>query len=382
MCAFITNTATFLPNDPVDNDQIESILGMIGGRPSRSRKLILRSNGILQRYYAINPQTGLATHTNAKMTACAVKRLFDSDAQLSDIDCLVSGTSMPDQTMPSHAVMVHGELQNVTCEVVSTAGICLSGVSSLKYAFMGVKSGEFQTAVSTGSELASQLLQARNFEAESTHKVDALERHPEIAFDKDFLRWMLSDGAGAFRIEANPIQRADQPVFEIEWIDIASYANELNTCMYAGANKLKDGSLKGWCLYNQQELISQSVLNVKQDVKLLNENIVPITLTRSLAKSIHKHALKSDQIDWFLPHISSMYFYDRVYEALAEMGFEIPRERWFTNLDRYGNTGSASIYIILDELAKSGRLKSGQKLLCFVPESGRFSSSFMLLSVV
>ncbi|MCU7815809.1 MAG: hypothetical protein KZQ81_11520 [Candidatus Thiodiazotropha sp. (ex Rostrolucina anterorostrata)] len=211
---------------------------------------------------------------------------------------------------------------------------------------------------------------------------EALERRPEIAFDKDFLRWMLSDGAGAFRIEPHPIQRTDQPVFEIEWIDIASYANELSTCMYAGANKLKDDSLKGWCLYNQQELISQSVLNVKQDVKLLNEKIVPITLTRSLEKSIRKHGLQADKIDWFLPHISSMYFYDRVYEALAEMDFEITKERWFTNLDRFGNTGSASIYIMLDELARSGSLKSGQKLLCFVPESGRFSSAFMLLTIV
>ncbi|MEN8180748.1 MAG: 3-oxoacyl-[acyl-carrier-protein] synthase III C-terminal domain-containing protein, partial [Pseudomonadota bacterium] len=65
-----------------------------------------------------------------------------------------------------------------------------------------------------------------------------------------------------------------------------------------------------------------------------------------------------------------------------EMDFMIPKERWFTNLETKGNTGAASIYIMLDELANSGRLKSGDKLLCFVPESGRFSSSFMLLSVV
>jgi 3-oxoacyl-[acyl-carrier-protein] synthase-3 len=77
-----------------------------------------------------------------------------------------------------------------------------------------------------------------------------------------------------------------------------------------------------------------------------------------------------------------MYFDEKVYEALVELDFEIPRERWFTNLTTRGNTGSASIYIMLDELLKSGRLKSGERLLCFVPESGRFSSSFMLLSVV
>jgi len=70
-----------------------------------------------------------------------------------------------------------------------------------------------------------------------------------------------------------------------------------------------------------------------------------------------------------------------VYEGLKNVGFEIPYERWFTNLISKGNTGSASIYIMLDELFNSGKLKSGEKLLCYIPESGRFSSAFMLLTV-
>jgi len=62
-------------------------------------------------------------------------------------------------------------------------------------------------------------------------------------------------------------------------------------------------------------------------------------------------------------------------------GMEIPFERWATNLPEKGNTGSASIYIMIEELFHSGKLEVGQKLLCWVPESGRFSSSFMLLTV-
>jgi 3-oxoacyl-[acyl-carrier-protein] synthase-3 len=63
------------------------------------------------------------------------------------------------------------------------------------------------------------------------------------------------------------------------------------------------------------------------------------------------------------------------------MDFEIPQEKWFTNLQEKGNTGAASIFIMLDELVNSGKLESGNKLLCFVPESGRFSSAYMLLTV-
>ena len=68
--------------------------------------------------------------------------------------------------------------------------------------------------------------------------------------------------------------------------------------------------------------------------------------------------------------------------SLANAGLPIPQERWFTNLTRKGNTGAASIFIMLDELFNSGSLRSGQRLLCYVPESGRFSSAFMQLTVV
>jgi hypothetical protein len=64
--------------------------------------------------------------------------------------------------------------------------------------------------------------------------------------------------------------------------------------------------------------------------------------------------------------------WDKVFKAMEEIGFTIPYEKWFTNLSYKGNTGSASIYIMLEELFHSGKLKEGNKLLCFVPESGRF----------
>jgi 3-oxoacyl-[acyl-carrier-protein] synthase-3 len=67
---------------------------------------------------------------------------------------------------------------------------------------------------------------------------------------------------------------------------------------------------------------------------------------------------------------------------MAEAGLSIPRERWFTNLTTKGNTGSASPYIMLDELFRSGRIQPGQKLLMFIPESGRFSSGFIHLTAV
>jgi len=355
---------------------------MVGGKPSRAKRIILKRNGIEQRYYVLDPETGEPQYTNAQITAEAVRGLFDDENGLNNIECLVSGTTMPDQIAPNHAVMVHGELKMPACEVIATSGICLSGMTALKYAYMAVKSGEHQHVVSTGSETASIMLRASKYEEEAQYKVTELQKKPEIGFEKDFLRWLLSDGAGAFLIESTPVARGDQPVLKINWLEMFSYAHEYETCMYAGAEKNDTGGLKGWNVHENQELLDNSVLTLKQDVKLLNEHIVPVTLIRSLKTIIQKRQLRADTIDYFLPHISSMYFYDKVVDALDEMDFHIPQGKWFTNLKSKGNTGSASIYIMLDELLKSGKIKSGDTILCFIPESGRFSSAFLMLTAL
>ena len=377
---YINDIQAFLPNEAVDNSEIEAVLGQVGPRPSRAKRMILRSNKIISRHYAIDKESGKATHSNAQIAAEAIRKLHSDARDINTIELLACGTTMPDQLMPNHALMVHGELGIPSCEVIATAGICLSGTMSLKYGYMSVLSGQTQNAVATGSENASAVMRAENFKEEIATRVEALERQPEIAFEKDFLRWMLSDGGGAVWMSAKPNE--DAISLKIEWIVQKSYANELDACMYAGCEKLEDGSLKGWREYSQEEWIKNSISSVKQDVKLLNEKIIEYTVTKPLKELVEKGQLKPEEISYFLPHYSSGYFRDKVYEGMKEAGCDIPQEQWFTNLSTKGNTGSASIYVILEELFHSGRLQKGEKLLCYIPESGRFSTAFMQLEVV
>lgn len=377
---YINDIQAFLPNDAVDNKEIENVLGQVGSRPSRAKNLILRSNKIKQRYYAINPATGETTHTNTELTAEAIRKLSSPSFDINTTELLACGTTIADQILPNHALMVHGELGIPSCEVIATSGICLSGTMSLKYGYMSILSGQSNNAVVTGSENASAMMRANTFEAEIENVVDELERQPEIAFEKDFLRWMLSDGAGAALLTSQP--NTDSISLEIEWMMQKSYANELDACMYAGAEKQADGSLKGWREYGSQEWLDQSIFSVKQDVKQLNDNIVEYTVTKPLKELVEQGKVNADEVTYFVPHYSSGYFRDRLYQGMLEAGCDIPQERWFTNLPSKGNTGSASIYIMLEELFHSGELKVGDTLLCYVPESGRFSTAFMQLKVV
>jgi 3-oxoacyl-[acyl-carrier-protein] synthase III len=375
---YLNRTSIFFPNQPVSNNEMEDYLGQINGKPSKSRAIVLRNNGIENRYYALD-KLGNATHTNAEMTANAVMTLFENNpGEIKEIELLTCGTATPDQLLPSHAVMVHGLLtESNSIETVSFSGSCCSGMHALKYAYLSVKSGEKQKAISTGSERISSILKADNFEEEA-HHLEALNQNPYIAFEKDFLRWMLSDGAGAFLIENK--KNTEGFSLKIEWIELLSFANQMEPCMFMGAEKLEDGSLKSYQQYSMQELAQKSVLSLKQDTKLLSANIVEKGFN-SFKDILSRKGITVEEIDFLLPHVSSYFFQSKIYENLERNGNTIPYEKWFTNLKTKGNVGSCSIYLMVDELLKSDRLKIGNKILLVVPESARFSYAFCLLTV-
>ena len=377
MDVFITKASRFLPNDPVENDDMETFLGMVDGKPSKARRVILRRNGIKQRYYALD-KDGNVTHTNVQMAANAVRGLLDDQLTIDDIDLLSCGTGSPEQLIPSHGVMVHGELGGKKhMEVVSFAGSCCSGADALKYAYMAVKLGLSKNAVAVASERSSAWMRASYFQKES-EQLAQLEDQPMLAFQKDFLRWMLSDGAFSVLLQGEP--SASGLSLRLDWIDITSYANTKETCMYAAADKDADGRVKGWASFPQSEWLTESIFAIKQDTRMLSEYIVPLGV-QYLIEMGKKHQFTPDDVDWFLPHMSSMFFKDVIIEESAKQGFAIPEERWFYNLPKIGNIGSASAFAMLEELMDSGLLKQGQKVLVMVPESARFSYCYFMLTV-
>jgi 3-oxoacyl-[acyl-carrier-protein] synthase-3 len=280
--------------------------------------------------------------------------------------------------MPSHAVMVHGLLPETNAiEVVSPSGVCCAGMHAFKYAYLAIKSGDIHQAVATGSERMSVSLVSSVFEDEAK-KLKELEGNPYIGFEKEFLRWMLSDGASAFLMSDKP--NTDRLSLRVEWIEGVSYAHEKEVCMYMGAHKLEDGTLKGYLDYPPEDISGKSLLSIKQDVKLLSENIVPLGGI-GLKAALDKHGVPSSEVDFFLPHMSSEFFKDKIFQRLIENETAIPYDKWFVNLTTLGNVGAASAYLMVDELFNSGKLKKGHKLLMLVPESGRFSYMYSLLTV-
>jgi 3-oxoacyl-[acyl-carrier-protein] synthase-3 len=372
MKAYITSMGKFLPGEAVGNDAMEEFIGRIGGKASRARKKVLKQNGIQARYYAIDREQK-TLFSNAEMAALAARNAIEAAGlDVAEVDFLAAATSQGDLPLPGFASMVHAELRAQPCEIATLHGVCASGVMALKSAMLQVVSGNKRHAVACSSEFASRLFKSSRFE--SQRKV----QDQGLSFDAEFLRWMLSDGAGAAVLESAPAK--GRTCFKIEWIELMSFANKFDPCMYVGPEK-NGTRLQSWLDYpSYAAAADDGAINLRQDIRMLGD--VLEHAVRGLVGFVEKGMLNPAKVDWMVVHYSSHLFRDQAYDLATRAGFNLPPERWFTNLYTTGNVGSASIFLLLEELLASGKLKAGDNVLCVVPESGRFLFGYMLLKVV
>jgi 3-oxoacyl-[acyl-carrier-protein] synthase III len=431
--AYITSMGTYLPGEPVSNDDMEAYLGRINGKSSRLRGRILKSNGITSRHYAIDQQQR-TTHQNSELAALAVLNcLGRSPVDAADVDMLAVASTQGDLPLPGIASIVQSALNLPPCEILSTHGVCSSGIMALKSAVNSVRLGETQNAVVCASELASRLLKGSRYEMANAEALN---------FEAEFLRWMLSDGAGAMLVQ--PQARKGGLSLRVNWIKILSYAADFNLCMSCGTADQKawtvplseehDSSSKpnggaisafdgqdpfvgnsgpivtdprmagaaattmcldpaiaephrffpnavSWQDYPSYALAEKAgALLIRQDLKTL-EAIVRVGVEGFL-KLTSAGKVSAVDIDHFVCHYSSHYFRSEIMKLMKLLGCYIPEEKWFSNLYTKGNTGCAAIFIALEELFLSGRLIPGQTVFCVVPESGRFCTAYMHLTVM
>lgn len=368
MNAYITSVGAYLPGAPIGNDDIEAYLGATPGSARVARRM-LAANGIEKRHYAIDRE-GRTTMLNEELAAEAIAAaLRNRGYRPEDIGMLATGTTQGDLPVPGFASMVHGRLGGGAKEILSAGGVCCSGIAALRAAEAAVRLGNHEVAVAVGSELVSRSLRAARFSGGSP-----------TGFDAEFLRWMLSDGAGAAIVEPEPASAGLS--LRIDWSRLVSHADRFPVCMYAGVSspeRVEAGAT--WQDQPNASLAHQAgMLDLRQDTGVLN-NIVALGVSEYVGL-VREGLIEPDRIDHLLVHYSSEYFRSDIVRLMTEAGLMIPEDRWFTNLQTKGNTGAASIYIMLEEAFNSGRFSPGDRVLLMVPESGRFSVSFVHLTCV
>lgn len=365
---YLTGLGSYFPGPPVSNEAMAARLG-ISGDDRRARQVgrkALRQNGIRHRHYALDDE-GRPNQTNAGMAAAAGRvALHRAGLAPADIDYLAAASSQGDRLAPGLGSDVHGELGGQGMDVASFTSFCASGMMALKSAAATLAAGYGKRALVCASEYGSRFLRA------------GCLRGAEPDLSTEFLRWMLSDGAGAAVLEGRP--NPEGLSLRLDWIDMVSYADRMPACMTAGGSDTADG-WRPWSHFDSPaEAAAAGAFHLRQDLKLL-DRVVPFGMARYL-ELIEAGKLDPDAVDWALYHFSSDVFRRRMIELADGTSIPINSNKIFTNLYERGNVGAASIFVMLDELVESGRAKAGQKILCMVPESGRFLFGFMMLTVV
>lgn len=365
---YLESAGYFMPGEPVSNDAMDSYIAPLNRMSSRIKSRILAENGIKQRYYAIDPE-GATVFTNAQLAANAIRdclRRHNSD--LSAVSLLASGSSGGDALMPGFSNMIQGELAAHPMETLSVHGICAAGVSAIQTAAQGVELGGHGSALAVASELPSRLFKRSRFAA----------RGYDADFDAHFLRWMLSDGAGAVLLgnSGRPLPGASQGVrLRLKWVHQRSFSGDYPVCMQLGLSADRARGHLDYPSWNEAE--ADGALSLRQDIRLL-PHLFDIGI-HEYAKLVRDGWVDPDQVDHFLCHYSSEKFIPVVEDLMEKAGLVIPRERWFSNLAWRGNTGAASILIMLAEFLETREVKPGEQIFCYIPESGRFMAAYMLL---
>jgi len=369
---YITAAGAFLPGAPVDNDRMEDHLGRIAGKGSLFGKKALGWNGVESRHYAMAPD-GTVAHTNAGMCALAVKQALErAGLGVGDLGMLAAATTQGDYIVPGHAAGVHAELGAGPIEIASFQSVCGSSLMAAKAAWLSVRAGEHDVACACAGEFSSRWFRPSFYEG--TALVDAKGRlRPEA----DYLRFTLSDGAGAIVIEPKP-----QPgALRIRFIDIVSLADRFDPCMWAGAAlETRADMTTAWSHAGPLAAHAAGAIALLQDFELL-KRVIRAWVGVYLQK-VDEGRIVPAELDWALVHYSAKSLRAEIVSLLEDTAGMIPQEKWFSVLREMGNVGSASVWLMLDALLRSGQVRSGQKILCVVPESGRALVGFMMLEAV
>lgn len=384
---YLLAASHYLPGEPIDNEQIDTYVAPLDQNSKRIKQRVLGENGIQTRHYALDTE-GRTTISHTELACKAIQQcLSQANIGLDKIAVLASASSGGDVLMPGVANMIQGALHAPPMETHSHHGVCASSIMALKDAAQSLaQNSEQDLAVVVAAEMPSRIFKHTRFTNQKS-----------VDFEAHFLRWMLSDGAGAVLLGKGAQvlkQAASNPLgqrglaLKLNWIHAKSFSGDYPVCMQLGQGSHRateqnaDYSAEASYLDFPSVAAAEAAghFALRQNLRIL-PNLFEVAV-HEYAGLVQGGWVHPSEVDTFLCHYSSEALGKTCEVMMESAGLGIPREHWFSNLKTCGNTGSASIFIMLSEWLTTQNPQVGQKIFAFVPESGRFTVSYCLLEVV
>ncbi|HET9593967.1 MAG TPA: beta-ketoacyl-ACP synthase III [Anaeromyxobacteraceae bacterium] len=309
MRSLITGTGAYAPSKVLDNAYFEKIV-------ETTSDWIVERTGIKERRQAAPEEA-----TSDMAVAAAQKALEMAKTDAKDVDLIVVGTITGDMPWPSTAAVIQGLLGNKKAFAFDVSAACSGSLYALSIADRYVSSGVARKALVIGAETLTRI-------------VDWTDRNTCILF---------GDAAGAMVVEPT-----DDPKRGIQSIHLHTDGSQWNILHQAGPGS--------------RNPLTPELLEKRKQYLFMNGREVFKFAVRALQDACHEalaaNKLTAGDVDHVIVHQANKRIIDATLERL-----EVPREKCWMNLERYGNTSAASVPTTLDEANRAGRIKPGETIL-------------------
>ncbi len=306
--AHVTGWGLAVPDEILTNEKLAKIV-------DTTDEWIVSRTGIRERRIARKDQSTATLAADA-----ARKALERTEIDARDLDLIIVATSSPEHLFPATACLVQDSIGAIKAGAFDLSAACTGFIFGLNMAAQAIRTGSIENALVIGSETLSRL-------------VDWDDRSTCILF---------GDGAGAF-----VLQGSDEPggILSAVMRSDGSGGNLLS--VPAGGSKLPS---------------SHEAIDRKQHLIQMNGREVFRFATRVMASATRESAEQAgwdvEDIDLVIPHQANQ----RIIESAAR-GLRLPMEKFIVNLERYGNTSTASIPLAMVEALDDGLIPDGSNLV-------------------
>jgi 3-oxoacyl-[acyl-carrier-protein] synthase-3 len=309
----IYGTGRYVPSRVLTNKDLEQLV-------DTSDAWITERTGIRERHVAADGET------TSDMAAAAGRAALEmAGIPASKLSMIIVGTISPDTPMPACAVHVQQKLGAGHCPSFDLSAACAGFLYGMSIADQFIRTGQGGYILVIGVELLSRIL---NWKDRTTCV-------------------LFGDGAGAVVLGPSD-----------EGPEVERPRGVLATRIYT------DGSLAEALVIpaggSREPVTPEGLATSRNKVHMSGQEIFKVAvknLTSATRESLDLAGIAPEQVDWVVAHQANLRILNQVASRLA-----IPQERFVLNIERYGNTSSASIPIALDEAVRDGRVKSGHNL--------------------
>lgn len=305
----ILGTGAYVPERILSNSELESIV-------DTSDEWITERTGIKERRVAAEGEAA------SDMAVAAARRALEAAGlEPGDLDMIIVGTISADMPLPACAAFVQQKLGCRNIPSFDVAAACAGFVYALSIGDQFIRSGSCKHVLVIGVELLSRVL---NFKDRTTCV-------------------LFGDGAGAAVL--GPAGGDGRGVLSTRLYTDATLAESL--CIPGGGSR--------------EPLTRESLELARDKVHMIGGDIFKVAvknLTSASRSALADAGLEAKDVDWVVPHQANLRIISQVAQRL-----ELPLSQFVLNIERYGNTSSASIPIALDEAVRDGRITSGQTVL-------------------